>query len=94
MNGINIKVGIKNLIKAKVKGGILTNANLKIGEAAPQMTLAIIKAKIGFINSFSYQDKTATGLKKYSTSSKRPKNRYCPKWRHPSANRPEYYARI
>jgi hypothetical protein len=34
---------------------MLVRANLKIGEAMPQMTLAIIKARMGFI--FSYFDK-------------------------------------
>lgn len=39
----------KNRMNARVNGGIFTNANLKIGEAAPQIILAIIKATTGFM---------------------------------------------
>ncbi len=57
IKGINRKDAKKNLIKAKVKGGILVRANLKIGEAAPQIALVIIKAKIGFMIISFYSNK-------------------------------------
>ena len=47
--GERIREAKKNLINARVNGGMFFRANLKIGEAAPQIVLAIIKAKIGFI---------------------------------------------
>ena len=58
--GKNINPAKKKRIKAKVKGGILVRANLKIGEAIPQTTLAIINARTGFISKvqilkFKYQ---------------------------------------
>ena len=49
INGKNKTAAKENLIKANVKGGMLVSASLKIGEAAPQTRLAIIKASIGFI---------------------------------------------
>ena len=47
--GKNIRPAKKKRIKAKVKGGMLVRANLKIGDAIPQMMLAIIRARTGFI---------------------------------------------
>ena len=47
--GKNIIEAKKNLINARVNGGIFSRANLKIGEAAPQIMLEMIKATIGFI---------------------------------------------
>jgi len=49
IKGINNRLAPKNLMKAKVNGGIFSSANLKTGEAAPQIKLAIIRASIGFI---------------------------------------------
>ena len=51
--GKNINPAKKKRINAKVKGGILVKANLKIGLAIPQMMLAMIKARMGFIRKFS-----------------------------------------
>ena len=58
--GRNISPAKKKRMKAKVKGGILVRENLKIGLAIPQMMLAMMRAKIGFINKvqilkFKYQ---------------------------------------
>jgi len=50
INGISNKAAKKNRINANVNSGIFSKENLKIGDAAPQITLAIIKARIGFIN--------------------------------------------
>src|SRR3989339_116949 len=47
--GKNISPAKKKRIKAKVKGGILVRANLKIGEATPQTIFAIINVRIGFM---------------------------------------------
>ena len=44
IKGKSITLAKKNLIKARVKGGIFSREYLKIGEAAPQMILAITKA--------------------------------------------------
>jgi hypothetical protein len=51
--GKNISPEKKKRMNANVKGGMLVKANLKIGEAIPQMTLAIMRARIGFIFSYS-----------------------------------------
>ena len=40
----------KKRINARVNGGILVRANLKIGAAPPQMIFAIISATTGFIS--------------------------------------------
>lgn len=45
-NGRSIKEARKNRQKAKIKGEIEVRLHLKIGEAAPQIKLAIIKAKM------------------------------------------------
>lgn len=47
--GIKTNEAKKKRINAKVNGGILVRASLNMGDAAPQMMLAIIKARIGFI---------------------------------------------
>jgi hypothetical protein len=39
-----MRAGIKNLRKAKVKGCMSCSAHLKIGGAAPQIILAVIRA--------------------------------------------------
>ena len=44
----------KNRQNAKVNGGILVSDHLKIGEAHPQMTLAMIRAKIPFWTEFTF----------------------------------------
>ncbi len=43
----------KKRINARVKGGMLVRANLKIGDAIPQIIFVMIIAKIGFIT-FKY----------------------------------------
>jgi hypothetical protein len=48
-HGKNKTAAPKKRINAKVNGGMLIRAYLNIGEAAPQITLVIIKAKTGFI---------------------------------------------
>src|SRR3989338_3943055 len=52
VNGRNKKDAKKNLIKASVNGGIFSSENLKIGEAAPQIMFAMMRATIGFIKKF------------------------------------------
>ncbi|MDO8515078.1 MAG: hypothetical protein Q7S14_01135 [bacterium] len=42
-----IKLAIRNLINASEKGGMFSNEYLIIGEVAPQIMLARIKAKTG-----------------------------------------------
>lgn len=39
----------KNRIKARVKGGMLVRASLKMGAAAPQMIFVIMRATTGFM---------------------------------------------
>lgn len=51
-NGRSSNEAPKNLKNAKVKGGIFCKASLKIGEAAPQMILASIKARIAWLYGF------------------------------------------
>ena len=48
IKGNRISAPIKKRRKAKVKGSILVRDHLKMGEAAPQIMLAKIKAKIAF----------------------------------------------
>lgn len=47
--GKSIIVAPKKRRNAKVKGGIFSKASLKIGEAAPQIMLAVIKASIALL---------------------------------------------
>ena len=47
--GRKTKLAKKNLINASVKGGIFSKANLNTGNPPPQITLAMIRARIGFI---------------------------------------------
>jgi hypothetical protein len=48
--GTKINPAKKKRIKANVNGGISVRANLKIGEAIPQIMLVMIRARIGFID--------------------------------------------
>lgn len=46
LKGRRISIATKNLKKARVNGGIFCKAILNIGEAAPQIILAIMRARI------------------------------------------------
>ena len=50
MKGRKIREAKKKRMKARVKGGIFVRAYLKIGDAAPQIVFAIMRAIIGFIS--------------------------------------------